>query len=129
LGWLARDRPDGLTEQTMRRLASAAAITDDDRSLAEADRLQWNRQLEAMFERFDLLALPTLIEPPPPLTNAGRINAVLTTRAVNLSGVPALSMPLGNTGGVPASLQLVAPWGGESLLLAAAGLVEAAVRS
>jgi amidase len=129
LGWLVRQRPQGLTEQTLRRLASAASITDEDRSVAEADRLLWNTQLERYFERFDVLALPTLIEPPPPLTNPGRINAVLTTRACNLSGVPALALPVPSGTGVAASLQLVGRWFGEAALLAIGSLIEGAVRA
>jgi amidase len=127
LGWLARERPEGLTEQTLRRLRSAAMITDADRSLAENDRSQWNGQLDDYFGRFDLLALPTLVEPPPPVTNAGRINAILTTRACNLAGVPALAMPIPGDQPAPVSLQLVAPWGGEATLLAAGARLEDAV--
>ena len=90
---------------------------------------QLRSTLAAYAKRFDLLALPTLVEPPPPLTNAGRINAILTTRAGNLSGVPALAQPVPLPGddGVPASLQLVAPWNGEATLLAAGARVESAV--
>jgi len=46
---------------------------------------------------------------------------------VNFAGVPALALPIPAGGGLPASLQLVGPWGGEERLLAAGAVVEAAV--
>jgi amidase len=126
LGWLARERPAGLGADTLRRFESAAAITVDERRIAEAARGHWQAELDDLFGRFDVLALPTLVEPPPPLTNAGRIYTIARTRAVNLAGVPALSMPVPTDGPVPASLQLVAPLGADALLLALASVVEAA---
>lgn len=128
LGWLARERPEGLGDDTLRRFASAAAITVEERAEAEADRSVWNRRLEDLFSHVDLLALPTMVEPPPPVANAGRAYVILRTRAVNLAGVPALAMPVPGEGPVPASLQLVAPWGREDALLAAGSTVEQSVR-
>src|SRR5439155_13489799 len=45
IGWLARDRPEGLGDDTLRRFASAAAITSDDRAAADVDRTTWRSQL------------------------------------------------------------------------------------
>ncbi|MBW8825438.1 MAG: amidase [Acidobacteria bacterium] len=127
IGWLARDRPEGLGDDTLRRFASAAAITAEDRAAAEADRTTWHSQLEGLFGRVDLLALPTMVEPPPPLSNPGRSYVVLRTRAANLAGVPGLSMPVPTAGPVPASLQLVGPWGREDELLRAGLAIEDAI--
>jgi amidase len=55
------------------------------------------------------------------------MHGIRRTTAVNVAGVPALSMPVPSTGlPVPASLQLVGPWGSEARLLAAAAVVEEA---
>ena len=51
------------------------------------------------------------------------------TLPVNFAGVPALSIPVPVAGPIPASLQLVGPWGAEPMLLAAGLVVEEAVAS
>ena len=94
LGWLARDRPEGLGTDTRRRFAAAAAISRDDRAAATTGRRTWRSQLEDLFGWFDVLALPTMVEPPPTLRNADRSSDIVRTRAVNLAGVPALSLPV-----------------------------------
>ena len=90
---------------------------------------EWKRALRAVFERVELLALPTLGVVPPEVT-AGGDDTVLAaaTLPVNTAGVPALAMPVPTPGArVPASLQLIGPWDAEERLLAAAAVVEAAV--
>jgi aspartyl-tRNA(Asn)/glutamyl-tRNA(Gln) amidotransferase subunit A len=44
--------------------------------------------------------------------------------AVNLSGLPALSLPVGRSEGLPVGAQLIAPFFGEERLLAAAATLE-----
>ena len=46
------------------------------------------------------------------------------TVAVNLVGVPAISIPLGNVDGLPVGLQFIAPQRAERQLLGAASAVE-----
>ena len=90
---------------------------------------EWKRALRAVFERVELLVLPTLGVVPPEIT-AGGDDTVLAaaTLPVNTAGVPALAMPVPTPGArVPASLQLIGPWDAEERLLAAAAVVEAAV--
>ena len=90
---------------------------------------EWKRALRTVFERVELLVLPTLGVVPPEIT-AGGDDTVLAaaTLPVNTAGVPALAMPVPTPGArVPASLQLIGPWDAEERLLAAAAVVEAAV--
>ena len=90
---------------------------------------EWKRALRTVFERVELLVLPTLGVVPPEIT-AGGDDTVLAaaTLPVNIAGVPALAMPVPTPGArVPASLQLIGPWDAEERLLAAAAVVEAAV--
>ncbi len=88
---------------------------------------------------FDLLLTPTLASPPPPLGTfpstpdeplTGFIRAgefVPFTTQSNISGQPAISLPLGQTAnGLPVGVQLVAAFGREDLLIRVAAQLEAA---
>lgn len=117
------------------RLASAATVTPAALRAARAEGQRWRERLGRAFETVELLAFPTLLGPVPLLDDAGRMAALRgINAAINLAGLPALALPIpaghGVAGqGVAASLQLVAPAGGEELLLAAGALVEEAVGS
>jgi amidase len=77
---------------------------------------------------WDLLLTPTLGAPPPPLgsdLNTG--NLVPFTTHFNVSGQPAISLPLWwNDAGLPIGVQLVAGYGREDLLFRVAAQLEAA---
>jgi amidase len=127
LGHLARERPAGLGADTRRRFDRARTVTAAERVAAESTRRAWRAQLREAFERVALFALPTLVAPPSFLGEASAMHGIRRTTAVNVAGVPALSMPVPAPGlPVPASLQLVGPWGAEAELLAVAAHVEAA---
>jgi amidase len=72
-----------------------------------------------------VLALPTMATPPPRLDE--RVGMTQLTAPINLSGLPALALPLTVRDNLPASLQLVGPQGGEELLIAIGRIVEAAL--
>ena len=88
---------------------------------------------------WDLLLTPTLAEPPPPLAEfendpndpsapmrrAGRF--AVYTPAFNMSGQPAISLPLHRSAdGLPIGVQLVAAYGREDVLLRVAAQLESA---
>ena len=95
------------------------------------------RSLADLFSRLDLLAWPTIAAPAPPLENptvelpsgaypADYVNPRQGGLA-NLAGVPAISVPVGQSSeGLPLALQLIAPWGRDELLLDAAEALEGA---
>ena len=89
---------------------------------------------------FDLLLTPTLAEPPVPLGTfdpapdnpmAGFMRAAgftPFTPPVNVTGQPAISLPLARTAeGLPVGVQLIAAYGREDLLLRVAAQLEEAV--
>ena len=94
----------------------------------------WRRSLLDLFERVELLALPTLPVFPPRLDAISEetlvplaIELTSHTSLFNAAGTPCTAQPVPVPGShVPASLQLVGPPRGEELLLATAARVEAA---
>jgi Asp-tRNA(Asn)/Glu-tRNA(Gln) amidotransferase A subunit family amidase len=95
------------------------------------------RSLARLFEEVDLLALPSVPAPAPPIENptvtlpsgdhpADRAN-VRQTGLGNLTGVPGINVPAGlHSSGLPVGLQLLSPWGTEARLLDAAKHIEQA---
>ncbi len=95
-------------------------------------RAEFNRFVAQLFERYDLLLLPTLptvafdADGPIPTEIEGQeTNAVCFTYPFNFTGHPALSLRAGLTGaGLPCGLQVVAPRYREDLLLQVAAAYE-----
>jgi aspartyl-tRNA(Asn)/glutamyl-tRNA(Gln) amidotransferase subunit A len=108
-------------------------------ALARAQRVrsQLRRSLAEIFGRVDLLAVPTVPAPAPPIADptvhlpsgphpADRAN-VRQTGLANLTGVPGINVPAGlHPSGLPIGLQLIAPWDAEARLLDAAEHIEQA---
>jgi len=96
----------------------------------------WRQSLLALFDRVELLALPTLPIFPPRLDQLTTDTLVPTAIEItshlspfNAAGLPCTAQPVVADGSaVPASLQLVGPAGSEELLLSTAHLVESATR-
>jgi amidase len=131
---LLESDPEGIGEDVTQAFAMAQGF----RAAGEQDpaALQaWSRSLHELFDRVELLALPTLPISPPRIDSLNEETLVPTvleiTRNValfNAAGVPATAQPVTAAGaGLPGSLQLVGPLGGEELLLATAAHIEAAV--
>jgi len=124
---LVERHPDRVGPQVARRVRDGAAVTTAAYDTALVARSVWQAELALVFDRVSLLVLPTMAIGVPAVadpTAGPGMNAL--TRPFNLSGSPALSLPLGGAGN---SLQLVGPAYGEELLCAAGLDVERAVRS
>jgi amidase len=90
---------------------------------AGAAREDWRKEMASVFDRVDLIALPTMPTFPPSLDAVDEIALTHCVTAVNVAGLPALALPV-PAGRLPASLQLLGPEGGEERLLAAGLVVE-----
>jgi Asp-tRNA(Asn)/Glu-tRNA(Gln) amidotransferase A subunit family amidase len=115
-----------------RMLLPAAAVAKSERV-----RTAMRRRLAALFEDVDVLAWPTVPAVAPPLEMplvelpSGTLTAdqanVRGAGLANLTGIPAISAPVGLSGdGMPIGLQLQAAWGRDELLLDAAEALERA---
>ena len=110
------------------RLREASTITPAAVSAAREHAAHWRATLSSLWDRVDLLALPTLLGFPPPLDRSREMVRIRgLTSPVNLAGVPALALPVPTGGPLPASIQLIGPAGGEERLLAAGAVLEQAM--
>jgi Asp-tRNA(Asn)/Glu-tRNA(Gln) amidotransferase A subunit family amidase len=92
--------------------------------------------LARVFEEIDVIACPTVPAVAPPLEAplvelpSGALTAdeanVRGGALANLTGIPAISVPVGSSEGLPIALQLQGAWGRDGLLLDAAEAIERA---
>ncbi|CAO3429078.1 amidase [Azospirillum endophyticum] len=106
------------------RLRNAARTTVEEVARAEEVRTTFTAEVDALLDRVAVIALPTMAGPPPLVAEADDTSRLvrMTTlvRPFNLSGHPAIAIPLAPVDGAPASLQLVAAKGADELLCAVA---------
>ncbi|MBC3345045.1 amidase [Pseudomonas sp. SWRI196] len=107
------------------RLTAAGTTTAQALAQAEQVRAQFTAEVDQALSEVDVLVLPTMPDFPLALVDATDTRAVLGmtafVRPFNLSGHPALSIPLGSAEGLPVGLQLVGAKGADEQLLAIAG--------
>jgi Asp-tRNA(Asn)/Glu-tRNA(Gln) amidotransferase A subunit family amidase len=95
---------------------------------------EWRTHLRRVFERVQLLALPTMPVFPPRLEDVTAETLVSVAIEItghvalwNAAGTPATAQPIPVEGSaLPASIELVGPHNSEELLLATAQVVESA---
>ncbi|MCH8345482.1 MAG: Asp-tRNA(Asn)/Glu-tRNA(Gln) amidotransferase subunit GatA [Chloroflexi bacterium] len=122
--WLA-ERPQDYGEDVRARLEMGLLYPAV--SYVQAQRFrsliveEWRQKV---FDRVDLLAVPTTPVPAPSLDENDLQTTLTLTRFTgpfNLTGLPAISIPCGFTnGGLPIGLQLVGRWWDEATVLRAA---------
>lgn len=87
----------------------------------------WSRQVATWWEDHDLLITPTLACVPPRLGKASVIAMVAFTLLFNITGQPAISLPLHQTeDGLPVGVQLVGAFGREDVVLQASAQLSTA---
>jgi amidase len=118
----------------------AESVSGVDYAAAIAASVNFRRAVQSWWaEGWDLLLTPTLAEPPlpigtivndpnRPMTPLARSGEWVTfTGQFNMSGQPAISLPLHRTAaGLPVGMQLVAAYGREDVLIRVASQLEAA---
>ena len=106
------------------RLLMSSKITDAQLEEAEAVRTRFSTAVDVLLEKFDAIALPAMTHHVPTLLEAASASApkpiTLACRPFNLSGHPAIALPVGEIEGRPVSLQLVGRKGGDEALCALA---------
>ena len=124
-GTLAEDPRMGADVQA--RIRAAAAVTADQVASAEDVRTSFRAAVDAALEGVDALVLPTLPAVPPALDDLGDAAQMLRltslVRPFNLTGHPALSVPIDGPHGKPAAIQLVGRFMDDERLCAVASRV------
>jgi amidase len=106
------------------RLLAASTTGDDEIASAERVRQDFSMAVDTLLQETPLLVLPTMPDYPVLLEDASDTRALLGmtayVRPFNLSGHPAISVPLLSRDGLPVGLQLVAARGADEWLCAVA---------
>lgn len=138
---LAAAHGDLLSPAFLKQLALAENVSGVDYQQAMFGRTALFHRVQALFERADLLAMPTLSRTALPIDqdlfgtididgrvlDGVRANWFPWTMPFNMTGHPAVSMPCGfDSDGLPIGIQLVGRFRGDVGLLRAAALFESA---
>jgi aspartyl-tRNA(Asn)/glutamyl-tRNA(Gln) amidotransferase subunit A len=125
---------DRIDDEVLRRLEAGSRVSISEYCEAERERAAFQARITALFQRFDVLTMPTVPMVAPPIgERAPQINGqtVEVRRALlsltspwNLAGAPAISIPAGALGGLPFGLQLISTQGNERRLFDIARRVE-----
>lgn len=94
------------------RLLQAAKTTQDQVDAANTIRAQFTQEVDQLFDIYDAIVLPTLPQIPPKVIDSENtvafLNMTALIRPFNLSGHPAISVPLQTAEGNPVGLQIIA---------------------
>ncbi|MDO8834101.1 MAG: amidase, partial [Vicinamibacterales bacterium] len=135
---VAAAHPDRYTPNVRMRIEMGRYLLAEDQARAQLGRDTLRREVDAALAGCDVLALPTLPIPAAPVGAAsvdvaGRQESVRSmmlrlTQLFNLTGHPAMSVPMGRTrAGLPCGLQLVGRRHQTDALLADAAACEAVI--
>lgn len=109
------------------RLLKAAETTQEQVQQAEQIKKIFTQEIDALLEQYDALILPTLPQLAPKVVDAENtvafLNLTALVRPFNLSGHPAISIPLETEQGFPVGLQIVAKRNADEQLCAIAKFV------
>lgn len=108
-------------------------------AVAQVALKRYQRKVSRLFERVDVVLAPTTATPPLPVGAIDGLSGLRTDQKVmsacpyawpwNALGWPGLNVPAGLTeGGLPVGAQLLAPKGGEELLISLAAQLESVLR-
>ena len=125
--------PNLLGSDVSQRLANAAGLGSGQIAAANAIKQQFSRQVSALLEQVDVLLLPTLPALPllrdEALNGATDIESSRLVRPFNVSGHPAITIPLRLKAKLPLGLQLVGSIGQDETLCAIAKKVSGLINS
>ncbi|MCH7606251.1 MAG: amidase, partial [Chloroflexi bacterium] len=136
-GHLLKDHEEDLTDYGLRSLKHGESVTGADlsRALLKVDLLR--RQMETLFDDYDLLLTPTMAVPAFPIEQRPSViggkevdpfwGYLPFTFPINMTGQTASSVPCGfSADGLPIGLHIIGPHGSEARVLQASAAFERA---
>jgi aspartyl-tRNA(Asn)/glutamyl-tRNA(Gln) amidotransferase subunit A len=128
---LFAEHEDAYGDNVRAKISRCLAVTDGEYESALRARAEVRDAFEEAIDGVDLVLTPTTPFVPPPADadeQAIRVAGISMTYPFNCVGWPALALPCGRAeDGLPASVQLAAPAGADSLVLAVGSLLEASL--
>ena len=124
---LAQSNAAGYAPATLAQIRAGAALPATRYIRARQRQAEIRVAFDAMFDTYDVLLSPTVPFTAPyedPLIEDGGDSEISATGFANLTGHPSIALPCGYVGGLPVSLQLTGPRGGDELLLSVAQRIE-----
>jgi len=107
-----------------RILAAVAGFSQQELNQADGVRRSFSSEVDQALEGYDALVLPTMPVVPPTLEDAQDMRALIPLTALvrpfNLSGHPAVTIPIKTAGGLPAGIQLIGRKNDDARICAAA---------
>jgi len=120
------DRPQDLGDEVRADLLRGLNADPSRRATALQEMIDLARETSAAMEDLDALACPTTPRPARPIGSPDAHDYLTFTCPFNLTGQPAVTVPMGLVAGLPVGLQLVGRNGGDVEILALAAAFERA---
>ncbi len=124
-----RDHAQCIGDMALDSLRAGQDLGAADMAVARTVASRTRAAIDAVLEGRDALILPTVMSPAPRVAAFGHGRAVWTpmrTIPFNMTGHPAISVPMGTIDGLPMGLQIVGRHGAERMILDLAAIFEAA---
>lgn len=93
---------------------------------------EFEQSVEAVFDAVDVLITPTIPRYPPPLRtdlDESEHDRSINLKPFNITGTPAVTVPIDESSGLPVSLQIITPRGTDHLALQIAETIDSTVSS
>ncbi|MFD1797366.1 amidase [Paracoccus aurantiacus] len=127
---------DGLTDsfdlygrQPRQSLAGGVGLTAEDVARAQAAGHRISAAIDALLDECDVILAPTTLAPAPPVAafrGDETVWTVMRTLPFNLTGHPAMSVPIGFSEGLPLGMQIVGARRAEAMICRIGAAFEAA---
>lgn len=124
---LVRDHADELTPAVRARFERSATFSPGDLRDARSVVAPWRAELDDALAHTPIIALTGILDEPPPLSDPLCLDTRMPNVPLNLSGHPAIVLPVDRPGHLPTSLQLFGRIGDDELVVATAAAIEDAL--